>query len=116
LDLEATEEMKRSLSKKGTVELVWMTPDEFLSEVPHPATRMLAAIRDLSEKWWAQSSIKYLTESIIQQRKLDPLYLDYTTMIFGWPAHEGRHRAYVAKRLGIEKIPVLVCGVASFWR
>lgn len=42
------------------------------------------------------------------KRKLPPLILDYTFMWGGFPRHEGRHRAFVSKQMGIQQIPVLV--------
>jgi len=109
LDEKRLEYMMWTFEKHGyDVKLVWMTPDEFLSQVPHPTTTLIPAIVDLAPKYFSQSSIKWITEAIMRNAKLDPLVLDYTSIVEGYPLHEGRHRAYVAKMLGIEKVPVVV--------
>ena len=91
------------------VELVWMRPEEFLKQCPLSGNIHVAALRGLHlTQHWSESSISYLTTQIYAGRKLDPLYLDYNNMFLGWPSHEGRHRAWVAINLGIEKVPVIV--------
>jgi len=106
LDWEEVERLKKHYGERG--ELVWMTPDEFLSKVPHPATPLVPAITDLRAKWFSETSLGYLRKAILKNIKLDPLMLDYSRMIRGWPLHEGRHRAYIAKTYGIDKVPVFV--------
>jgi hypothetical protein len=108
LDWERLEELKKSYERRGRVELVWMTPNEFLSKVPHPLTALVSALSDLREEYFNKGSLWYILEAITSERKLEPLVLDYTSMWFGYPSHEGRHRAFVAKKLGMEKVPVLV--------
>ena len=109
------EELQRLLRLYGReARLVWMTPDEFLTKVPHPATEIIPAIVDLRAKWFSESSLGYLRKAFLEKVKLEPLILDYTKMFRGWPSHEGRHRAYVAKTYGIEKVPVLVIGHESY--
>ena len=109
LDWEEVERMKKSYADKGLkAELVWMTPDEFLSKVPHPATPLVPAIFDLRAKWFSETSIGSIRRAIIKNIKLPPLMLDYSIMVDGYPSHEGRHRAYVSKTYGIEKVPVLI--------
>jgi len=109
LDLEEAEELIKyyqGLGKK--VKLEWMPPREFLAKVPHPATTAVPAIADLREKFFSKTSLGYIRKKIMKEEKLPPLVLDYSLMWFGYPSHEGRHRAFVAKALGIEKIPVLI--------
>jgi len=109
LDLEETERMKKYFLHKGLkVELIWMFPDEFLSKVPHPLTTMVPAIFDLREKFFSATSLGSIRKAILNRTKMEPLWLDYSRMYMGYPAHEGRHRAYVSKMYGIEKVPVLV--------
>lgn len=114
LDLESVErEKKRYDYLKKNAELVWMSPNEFLSEVPHPSGvtmygKIVPAIIDLDEKHFTKSSIKKIEEKIDRGQKLEPLMLDYTNIYYGYPSHEGRHRAFVAKKRGIEKVPVIV--------
>jgi len=106
LDEEELNRMLRWWHGKN-VKLVWMRPEEFLSKVPHPAFPEIPAISDLVHGW-SKYSIDRITEAIINKKKLPPLFLDYTRMIHGWPEHEGRHRALVSLKLGIEKVPVIV--------
>jgi hypothetical protein len=111
LDQDEADSLKRyfqSLGKK--VELVWMSPDEFLAKVPHPITTTIPALVDLREEFFSKTSLNYIRKQIMKGEKLPPLLLDYSRMWFGWPTHEGRHRAFVAKTLGIEKVPVLIVG------
>jgi hypothetical protein len=114
LDQDEAEDLKRyfqSLGKK--VELAWMSPDEFLAKVPHPITPTIPALLDLREEFFSKTSLDYIRKQIMKGEKLPPLLLDYSRMWFGWPTHEGRHRAFVAKTLGIEKVPVLIVGEAE---
>jgi len=114
LDQEEAERLKRYYESRGKkVKLVWMTPDEFLARVPHRATTAISQLADLRAEWFDKTSLGYLRKAFLQQLKLPPLMLDYSRMWFGWPTHEGRHRAYLAKMYGIEKVPVLVIG--EFW-
>jgi len=109
LDLEETERIKKHFTGLGKkVELVWMSPDEFLSKVPHPMTTMVPAIFDLREKFFSATSLGSIRKAILSRTKMEPLWLDYSRVYYGYPAHEGRHRAYVSKIYGIEKVPVLV--------
>jgi hypothetical protein len=109
LDLEEAERLMtyyQGLGKK--VKLVWMPPSEFLAKVPHPITTAVPAIADLREKFFSKTSLGYIRKQIMMKKKLPPLILDYSFMWFGYPSHEGRHRAFVAKALGIGKVPVLI--------
>jgi hypothetical protein len=111
LDQEEAEGLKRYFKDLGKkVELVWMSPEEFLAKVPHPITTTIPALLDLREEFFSKTSLNYIRKQIMKKEKLPPLLLDYSRMWFGWPTHEGRHRAFVAKTLGIEKVPVLIVG------
>jgi len=70
-------------------ELTYMTPDEYLSRV-RPLT--------LDEE--SLDNIAALKSHVLSGGQLDPLHI-YQSGI-----EDGRHRAYMAKELGIEKIPV----------
>ena len=75
--------------------IVWMTPDKFLS-LAHPLTDpQQLRLKDLEDKIAAGKPMDFLV------LKVDPK----RNKVVG---HEGRHRATVAKKLGIEKVPVLV--------
>jgi hypothetical protein len=70
-------------------ELTYMTPDEYLSRV-RPLT--------LDEE--SLDNIAALKSHVQSGGQLDPLH------IYKSGVEDGRHRAYMAKELGIEKIPV----------
>lgn len=95
------------------VDLVWMAPTQFLGECVSPVSTAISA-RRTPRQYFSESSIKYLSEQILSTRKLDPLYLDYANMYFGWPSHEGRHRAIVAEILKIPTVPVIVVKPTGF--
>jgi len=108
LDENLLESMTKQLGQYGTVELVWMSPKEFLGKVPHPATALIPAVLDLRARYFSKTSLGYIRKVIMAKRKLPPLILDYTSMWGGFPRHEGRHRAFVSQQMGIQQIPVLV--------
>jgi len=70
-------------------ELTYMTPDEYLSRV-----------RPLELDETSLENIASLKSHVESGGKLDPLH------IYKDGKEDGRHRAYMAKELGIEKIPV----------
>jgi len=108
LDENFLKSMTQRLSKYGAVELVWMSPEEFLSQVPHPATALIPAVLDLRARYFSKTSLGYIRKAIMTNRKLPPLILDYTSMWGAFPRHEGRSRAFISKQMGIQQIPVLV--------
>lgn len=77
--------------KKRTGKVVMMTPDEYLSKIRYDEP--------------TPSSIEFMKKKLAKGEKLAMPSLDYTG---GTLEQEGRNRAYLAKELGIEKIPVLV--------
>ena len=99
--------IKRYESKGEKAKLEWMSPTRFLASVPHPHTTELPAYWS-SEKDYDKSSLKRVALAYLKGREMEPLLLDYTAMWYGYPTHEGRHRAFVAKELGVEEIPVVV--------
>jgi hypothetical protein len=72
-----------------TGDLTYMTPDEYIGKV-----------RPLNLDDVAQENIDDLKNHIQSGRKLDPLH------IYADGKEDGRHRAYAAKQLGINKVPV----------
>ena len=70
-------------------ELTYMTPDEYLSRV-----------RPLTLDAESLDNIAALKSHVQSGGQLDPLH------IYQSGVEDGRHRAYMAKELGIEKIPV----------
>ncbi len=73
--------------------IVEMSPDEYLSQV-----------RPLEIDEVSQENIDILAEHMTDGKTLDPL------AIYQGGKEDGRHRAYAAKKLGIEKVPVLTWG------
>lgn len=89
----------------------WMEPDEILKKMPHPISlqhpRGPSAFT-AAEKDFCQSSLEHLEKKFSKTKMIPEGYvmLHFDNMIEGFPTHEGRHTAYVAKKLGIKKIPV----------
>jgi len=73
--------------------LTYMTPDEFLQKV-----------RPLKLDAESLDNIAALRSHVESGGKLDPLH------IYSTGKEDGRHRAYLAKELGIEKVPVALHG------
>ena len=99
--------IKRYESRGKKAKLEWMSPTRFLASVPHPLTTELSAYWS-SEKDYDRSSLKRVALAYLKGKEMEPLLLDYADIWHGYPTHEGRHRAFVAKELGVEEIPVVV--------
>lgn len=85
--------------------IIWMSPDKFLRMV-HPLPdyeKDDESSKDLERKIKAGHPIDFLVLVVDVDRK----------KVVG---HEGRHRATVAKKLGVEKVPVLVYTGSGFKR
>jgi hypothetical protein len=96
-------------------EVTEMSPSEFLSKVPSPCREGATALHDIhAPDCWSQSSIDAIMEKVKRGEELDPPMLDYTQMFRGFPSHEGRHTAFVAYKLGVAKIPVIIFGLPMF--
>lgn len=88
---------------KGKV--VWMSPDKFLN-LCHP-------LPDREKNNTSSQNLEY--------RMKNGLPIDFLVLIVDMNkkkvvGHEGRHRATVAKKLGIEKVPVLIFTGSNFKR
>jgi len=90
-----TEREYMQTEKGKTGEIVYMSPDEYLSKIA-PAGP-------------TQSSIDYMKAKLAKGEKLGMPHIDYTETTIGGkhPGQEGRNRAYLAKELGLKEIPVL---------
>lgn len=75
--------------------IVWMSPDKFLSLASPLIDPISHTMKDLEDKMKRSHPIDFLLLKIDVDRN----------KVVG---HEGRHRATVAKKLGIEKVPVLI--------
>ena len=78
---------------KGKV--IWMSPDKFLKLASPLQSPEDHTLRDLEVKIKKNHPIDFLMLKVDPERK----------KVIG---HEGRHRAMVSKKLGIEKVPVLI--------
>ena len=78
--------------------IISMSPDKYLSFTP---------ALNLDDE--TQDNIEDLMNSMKQGREIDPptLYLKGDRVV----DHDGRHRAYAAKELGITELPVLIMDV-----
>lgn len=83
--------------KRDSVKIVWMPPQEFLDRAPHRNTMR-------------KESIDNITALVNKGERLYVPYLDYSKPpVEGYGiAHEGRHRATVAKAIGEKEIPVMI--------
>ncbi len=95
--------------------LVWMIPEDYLAKVPHPSTTNFSALVGLDKitleeggQGYDLGSLQSLRKRIVEGEKVDVLSLDYKNMWYGYPSHEGRHRAVVCYKLGIKEVPVIV--------
>lgn len=71
--------------------IVWMSPDEYI-----------ARVRPLEMDETSRDNIDDLISHIASGFPLDPL------KIYHDGKEDGRHRAYAAKELGIEQVPVIM--------
>ena len=82
--------------------LIWMTPDRFL-ELANP----------LPDYQINQESLKNLIRRMKEQLPTDFLMLEINGKTKKVIGHEGRHRAMASKKVGIEKVPVLI--IVRMW-
>lgn len=68
----------------------------------------LSAVGPSSREHISEEGVKNVVERMEGDLELDPLFLDVDLKRGKVVAHEGRHRAVAAERLGIETVPVLV--------
>lgn len=94
---------KGNINWKGKI--VYMTPDRFL-ELAYP----------LPDALKSELSLQKIRHRIINKLPLDPLVLDVNMEKNKVVGHEGRHRAMVAKELGIQKVPVFIFTGSGFDR
>lgn len=101
---------------KCTVALQWMPPQEFMKMLVCPCGE--ERCDEAPEEWFNGESIHDLTDKMKHGQRLDPLRIDLTDrMIYMCQLtdrylnhydHDGRHRAFTARKLGIPLVPVVV--------
>lgn len=84
-----------NINWKGKI--VYMSPDKFL--------RLAAKLPD---QFVDKESISNLERKMLEGSPLDPLSLSVDMSKKKVTGHEGRHRAMVAKKLGIVEVPVFI--------
>jgi|GEM_PF-2263733 len=85
--------------------LVYMSPDQFLHfAAPIPEYQL------------NKKSLKNIEYRILNQLPMDFLVLHIDMKNKKVVGHEGRHRAIISKKLGIEKVPVLIYTGSEFDR
>lgn len=100
---------QRAKSRGTNGRLVMMSPDEFLRRSPSMVTAAAPASLQRKEHY-SKSSLDYIRNVIRQGKPVEVPFLDYTDMRAGWPTHDGRHRAFIAKEMHIPRVPVYVIG------
>lgn len=88
--------------------LVWMTPDQFL--------KLAIPLYVDWEKKYRSEQWEKLKDRISKGLPMDFLVLEVDMEKRKVIGHEGRHRAHIAKELGIEKVPVLIYTGSKFKR
>ena len=91
---------KKDKGKK--CKIVYMSPDQYMKEV---AKQQKTSMMFQYEVPVMQSKLQRIRDYIKAGNKLPLLYIENTEHCH---TQEGRHRAIVAKELGLKKIPVLV--------
>lgn len=74
---------------------VEMSPDQFLNLTP--------SLKNISAK-----SVEHIIYRLINGLSIDIPFLDIDVNLCEIKEHEGRHRAYAAKIVGLKKIPVVI--------
>ena len=90
--------------KPYSQKLVWMRPDEFLELVPP----QVPGFSRYDERVYDKGSLESIERGFREGSEFDPLFLDVDIDTCRIINHEGRHRAFVAYKLGIEKVPVII--------
>ncbi len=90
--------------KPYSQKLVWMRPDEFLELAPPK----VPGFSRYDESVYSKESLKSIINGLKAGSKFDPLFLDVDIRTCRVINHEGRHRAFAAYKLGIEKVPVII--------
>lgn len=110
---------------KHIIGIVWMSPDEFLSKVPsiRPSREDFPfkefkklnpkKTREEYEKWMGEDpDVKYYEKKAKKGEKFQLPMIDISSGKYGyknkWMGHEGRHRVFLAKKLGEDIVPILV--------
>lgn len=101
------EEKMPGWAVKAGASIVYMSPEEYLRKVPSLVDERLSASR-MPDKYYVKSSLDYIKKQIERGEEVELPWVDYKRKFRGNPDHDGRHRAKVAKDMGIKLIPVMV--------
>ena len=107
LKFSVNEDLKYWQKRDPNSKIVLMTPDEYLSETPSTYDEKRSA-KGQPEEYWNQGSLNYLKTKVDKGEVFETPFLDYSNKFRGWASHEGRHRAFLAKKMGVKKIPVII--------
>ena len=99
--------VRRRFVKAPAPQLVGYKPASQF-EISMRPSDFLNAVGPRSREYISEEGVQKVMERMEGDLELDPLFLDVDLSRGKVVAHEGRHRAVAAERLGIETIPVLV--------
>lgn len=106
-------EVAKYEAKSRHGKLKWISPSDFLKKVPAQSFDNLCMSADESgEEHFSKLGREEYKKAYVTGKPLPPLMLDFTQKNRSCPnlvgGHDGRHRAFVAKQMGIKKIPVII--------
>ena len=96
-----------NVTPKNGFNAVYISPSEFLSQVPSQESSMISAS---NQRHFDRQTIDYLTNQIKSNKAQTP-FVDFTRNSKGtWPLYNGRKTAEAYRRMGIQKILVMQRG------
>jgi hypothetical protein len=85
--------------------VVYMSPDEYLNKTEKGFSKDYGAGAIGNMGWFSKKAQDAIVDAIKKGDKIDMPMLDYSRKDFG---QEGRHRAVVARALGVKEMPVFI--------
>jgi len=101
LDMEDPQTSKLLDKHTGAQKMIAITPEEFLSKAP-------LGYQLPDSEYFSSRSLHRLIDRMKSGKPIDPLWIKFDVDTGKMVAHEGRHRAIAAKKLGISKLPMIV--------